>query len=110
MSESDSKAILRNVQDVLCANLPPSDSLPDGETVEMLRAMLQLPLVREAIERNDIAANFVLRSVRTILADETLPPRKLIDRLWHLDAEMNRILGAPGDARIAFSLRKPRAG
>ena len=93
MSESTSKTILRNVQDILWANLPLEDGLPDAATIYMLRAILQLPLVRTAIDGDDIAANFVLRSMRTILADETLPPCKLLSRLWQLEAETNGILG-----------------
>ena len=89
MSESTSKTILRNVQDILWANLPLDDGLPDAATIYMLRAILQLPLVRTAIDGDDIAANFVLRSMRTILADETLPPCKLLSRLWQLEAETN---------------------
>jgi hypothetical protein len=108
MSESTSKTILRNVQDILWANLPPTDGLSDIPTIDMLRAMLQLPLVRTVIDGDDIAANFVLRSVRTILADQTLPPCKLISRLWHLEAETNRILGTRSDERLHFSWR-PRA-
>ena len=92
MSESTSKTILRNVQDILWANLPLDDGLPDAATIYMLRAILQLPLVRTAIDGDDIAANFVLRSMRTILADETLPPCKLLSRLWQLEAETNGIL------------------
>src|SRR5262245_12366409 len=56
------------------------------DAVEILRAMLQLPLVQAAIDGDDIAANFLLRSARTILANETLPPCKLIDRLWEPEA------------------------
>ena len=87
------ETILRNVQDILWANLPLDDGLPDAATIYMLRAILQLPLVRTAIDGDDIAANFVLRSMRTILADETLPPCKLLSRLWQLEAETNGILG-----------------
>jgi hypothetical protein len=49
--------------------------------------------VRTAIDGDDIAANFVLRSVRTILADETWPPCRLLSRLWQLEVETNRLRG-----------------
>ena len=56
---------------------------------------------------DDTAPHFVLRAIRTILADQTSPPRELITRLWDLEPELNRILGIPRDARMKVGPKKP---
>jgi hypothetical protein len=108
MSNGVSEKILRDIRDILWARAP-GRKLPDADMVEGLRQILLFPIVQEAMARgNDSACNFVIRAVRTILADQTLPPRELVTRLQDLEPEVDRVLGGP-DARMRVGPKKPPA-
>ena len=103
---------LRDAQDILWANLPPSRNLSDNSAVAGLRAVIAVPAVREAIQQgNDTALCFMLRAVNHILSYESDNPRKTIDRLWGIldDPELNRMLGLRQNARMILGRKKPPA-
>ena len=108
MSNGVSEKILRDIRDILWARAP-GRNLPDADMREGLRQILLFPIVQEAIARgNDSACNFVIRAIRTILADQTLPPGELVARLRQLEPEVDRVLGGP-DAQMRVGLKKPPA-
>ena len=103
---------LRDAQDILWANLPPSRNLSDNSAVAGLRAVIAVPAVREAIQQgNDTALCFMLRAVNRILSYKSDNPRKTIDRLWGIldDPELNRMLGLRQNARMILGRKKPPA-
>ena len=70
---------LRDVQDVLCANLALTPNLADDRAAACLRTIVGAPHVQIAIERgNDTVLNFVLRGANRILSDPLLPPTTII--------------------------------
>jgi|SRR5712691_792890 len=103
---------LRDAQDILWANLPPTHNLPDDGAVFALRKIVRAPAVQEAIEKgNDTALCFVLRAVNRILTDKYLPLRVILNRLWDVmdDPELNRALGIEQNSRMMFGRKKPPA-
>jgi hypothetical protein len=87
---------LRDVRDLLLANLAPSRTLPDDRTVACLLAIMGTSQVGHALERgNDTALCFVLREIKRILSDRLQSPRAAINRLWSImdEPELKRALG-----------------
>jgi hypothetical protein len=104
--------VLREAQDLLRANLPPTQNLPDDRAVASLRAAISAPAVQQAIERgNDTALSFVLRAANRILSDTALPPRTTLNGLWCIldDPELNRALGVRQSSRLMPGRKKPPA-
>jgi hypothetical protein len=103
------KRALRDAQDILWANLPPTH---DDGPVFALRKIMRAPAVQEAIEKaNDTALCFVLRAVNRIVSDEDQAHRTTISRLWDIldDPELNRTLGIKQNSRVMFGRKKPPA-
>ena len=103
---------LREAQDLLLANLPPTRRLPDDRAVAALHAAISAPAVQEALERgNDTAQCFVLRAVNRILSEKPLAHRETINRLWDVldDAELDRTTGSKRNSRRMMWRKKPPA-
>jgi hypothetical protein len=102
---------LREAQDLLWANLPPTQNLSDERAVVCLRAAIGAARVQEAIEHgNDTALSFVLRAANRILSEKQAN-RATIIHLWDiLDApEVNRALGIKQNSRMMIGRKKPPA-
>lgn len=94
---------LRQAQDVLWDNLPPSGNRPNDQTIARLRAIIRAPDVRSALERgSDAFPAFALQAVRTILADGRRRNREAIDALWPIldDPTLNAALDVDPNARM----------
>src|SRR5262245_49696156 len=79
---------LRDVRDLLRANLAPLRNLPDDRTASGIRAIAGGPELGRALERaNDTAACFALREIRHMLNDKP-PPHLLITRAWEIIAAL----------------------
>jgi hypothetical protein len=103
---------LRDAQDILRANLPPTHNLPDDGAVFALRKIVRAPRVQEAIEKgSDTALCFVLRAVNRILFDKYLPLRVVLNQLWDVldHSELNRALGIEQNSRMMVWRKKPPA-
>jgi hypothetical protein len=103
---------LREAQDILWANLPPTHNFPDDGAVFALRKIVRTPAVQEAIEKgSDTALCFVLRAVNRILCDKYLPLRVVLNRLWDVldESELNHALGIEQNSRMVPWRKKPPA-
>jgi len=103
---------VRDVQDLLWANLPPAPNLPDDRTVACLRAVVGVPEVQRAIEQgNDTALSFVLRGANRILAEKSMPGPALLNLLWGImnERDLNRLLGVRQKFRMMSWRKKPPA-
>jgi hypothetical protein len=103
---------LRDAQDILWVNLPPTHNLPDDGAVFALRKILRAPAAQEAIEKgSDTALCFVLRAANRILCDKYLPLRVVLNRLWDVldNNELNRALGIKQNSRMMVWRKKPSA-
>jgi hypothetical protein len=103
---------LRDVQDLLLANLTPARHLPDSLAVGCLRTVLGASQVIQALERgNDTAPSFVLRAVNHIMSDKSQPLRVMLNRLWDImdEPELNRALGIKQNSRMMIWRKKPPA-
>jgi hypothetical protein len=103
---------LRDVHDLLLANLAPVRTLPDDQTVACLLAIMSTPQVGHALERgNDTALCFVLREVKHVLSDKLQAPRAAINRLSGImdEPELKRVLGAKQNSRMMVWRKKPPA-
>ena len=89
---------LRDAQNILWRNLPPTQSQSDEAVVRALRDIVRSARVKSVLERgSDTALVFVLRATNKVLADESETPREIIARLWNIldEPELNRALGIP---------------
>src|SRR5712691_4204077 len=103
---------LRDAQDILWANLPPTHNLPNDGAEFALRKIVRAPAVQEAIEKgSDTTLCFVLRAVNRILSDKYLPLRVILNRLRDVmdDQELNRALGIKQNSRMILGRKKPPA-
>ena len=101
---------MRDIQDLLWANLPPAPNLPDDRTVACLRAVVGVPDVQRAIEcGNDTALSFVLRGANRILSETEMPAPALIHLLWGImdERELKRLLGVRQKFRMMSWRKKP---
>jgi hypothetical protein len=81
---------------------------PDDHTASGIRAIMDRPEVRRALERaNDIAACFALREVKHILADRRQSPSAAIARIGSIVNEFSR--SAQQSAHKSFWWKKPSA-
>jgi len=104
---------LREAQDLLWANLPPTHELPDDQAVKGIRALVCLPSVEHALERgNDTVCAFALRAVHRVLSEQAASPRVTVCRLWDIldEPHLNRALGRKQNSRMNFRVKKPPAG
>ena len=104
---------LRDCQDILWSNLPPTDERSDADTVRELREIVGLPAVKAALERGpDTVLAFELRAVHRVALNAFQSHQAIIDHLWSIldHPELNRILGTPQSARIKIGPKKPPAG
>jgi hypothetical protein len=87
---------LRDAQDILWTNLPPTHSLPDDSTLQELREIVCSSAVKSALKGGaDTFFSFELRAVLRILAEESHSTRDIMDRLWSIldHPELNQALG-----------------
>jgi hypothetical protein len=84
---------LRDAQNILWRNLPPTQSQSDEAVVRALRDIVRSARVKSVLERgSDTALVFVLRATNKVLADESETPREIIARVVIVDAERSRRL------------------
>jgi hypothetical protein len=103
---------LRDAQNILWRNLPPTQSQSDEAVVRALRDIVRSARVKSVLERgSDTALVFVLRATNKVLADESQIPREIIARLWNIldEPELNRALGIPQNSRMKIGRKKPPA-
>jgi len=103
---------LRDVHELLWANLASSRNLPDDRTVVGIRAIVDKPDVRHALERaNDTALSFMLREIKHILSDIHQAPLAAINRLWNAmgEPELIRALGVKQSSHLMLWRKKPPA-
>lgn len=80
---------------------------PDDHTASGIRAIMDRPEVRRALERaNDTAACFVLREVKHILADRRQSPSTAIARIGSIVNEFSR---SAQQSNKLFWWKKPSA-
>jgi hypothetical protein len=100
---------LRDVRDLLSANLPSMRKLPDDRTVACLRTIVRAASVQRAIERgNDTALSFATR--REPRPSETeLPPAAILNLLWGImdERELNRILAVLPHSHLRLWKKPP---
>jgi hypothetical protein len=74
---------LKAAQDILWANLPPSNNLADEAAVQAIRNIVRSPAVKSEIKRgSDTAPTFVLRATNQIVSDQFRAPADTITLLW----------------------------
>jgi hypothetical protein len=99
---------LKEIENLLWVNLAGRHPISDGRTVECLRALINAPVVQQAIDRgSDTAACFSLRAVNRIV-QSGLGSRATFDRLWSLMDDPD-IVQALSEERNRFLRRKPPA-
>ena len=100
---------LRDAQNILWRNLPPTQSQPDEAVVRALRDIVRSARVKSVLERgSDTALVFVLRATNKVLADESQTPREIITSLWNIldEPELDRALGIPQNSRMKIGRKK----
>ena len=76
---------LRDAQNILWRNLPPTQSQSDEAVVRALRDIVRSARVKSVLERgSDTALVFVLRATNKVLADESETPSEIIARLRNI--------------------------
>ena len=103
---------LRDAQDILWNNLPPTRNLSDEAAVSAVRDIVRSPAIKSVLERgSDTAFSFVLRAVHAVLADGLQTDRDTIRRLWPIldHPEVNRALGVNTDSPVHTRRKKPPA-
>ena len=98
MPDAVIEQVLRDAQNILWRNLPPTHNQSDEAVVRALRDIVRSARVKSVLERgSDTALVFVLRATNKVLADESETPREIIARLWNIldEPELNRALGIP---------------
>ena len=101
---------LRDVRDLLSANLPSMRKLPDDRTVACLRTIVRAASVQRAIERgNDTALSFAIRGVNRVLSETELPPAAILNLLWGImdERELNRILAVLPHSHLRLWKKPP---
>jgi hypothetical protein len=101
--------VLRKSQETLWDNLSATKQLPDGRTVNTIRALVSTPSAQTAIERaDDTVFAFALRAVNRVVSQEQ-PAVRIISRLWDIldDPDLNVALGVKRKAKINLWQRKP---
>jgi hypothetical protein len=85
---------LRDAQNILWRNLPPTQSQSDEAVVRALRDIVRSARLKSVLERG---SDTELRATNKVLADESETPREIIARLWNIldEPELNRALGIP---------------
>jgi hypothetical protein len=97
---------LRDVQDLLSANLPPSYNLSDHRIAALLRARVgRRPFKKPSSAGMIRALCFILRAANRVLSNTTLPPRAALDRLWCImdDPDLHRALGLKQNSRMTLA-------
>lgn len=76
---------LRDVHDLLLANVAPRHSLSDKRTVLFIHVAVGKDEVRRALEKaSDTALCFLLKEVKQVLADKSQPHKATINCLWRI--------------------------
>ena len=112
MPDAEIEQALRDAQNILWSNLPPTQSQSDEAVVRALRDIVRSARVKSVLERgSDTALVFVLRATNKVLADESQTPREIIARLWNIldEPELNRALGIPQNSRMKIGRKQPPA-
>jgi hypothetical protein len=87
--------IVRDIRDLLLANITPTGNLSDDRTADRIRSIVGGPELRRALEQaNDTALCFAVREIRRVLSDKP-QSRALLNRLWEImdRPEINQALG-----------------
>src|SRR5262245_23174099 len=101
--------VLRDVRDLLLANIAASRSLSDDRTASGIREIADGPELGRALEQaNDNALCFAVREIRCVLSDKP-QSRALLNRLWQImDApEINQALGIKQNSPGMLWWKKP---
>jgi len=80
---------LRDVQQLLLANIAPTSNLSDERTVVCIRVVVGWEEVGQALEKAaDTAVCFALREVKHVL-DQRQTPKVTIERLWRIMEQLH---------------------
>ena len=112
MSTSAIERAIRDAQDVLWDNVPPTEDLTDEAIVGAIHAIVSAPRVQIALETaSDTVLVFVLRSVNRIVSDQSIEASESLSELWHVlaDPDLYRLLGVMKGRRIEIGPKKPPA-
>src|SRR5262245_45443319 len=101
--------IIRDIRDLLLANITPTRNLSDDRTAEGIRSIAGGPELGRVLEQsNDTALCFALREIRRVLSDKP-QSRALLNRLWDImdRPEINQALGIKQNSPGMLWWKKP---
>jgi hypothetical protein len=96
---------LTQIQDALWANLPPTHSPSDAETIEQIRRIVLSEEVQRALRCSDEPVSIAYVDTIRAIVFSRARPRTLIDALWSvLDHPiLNKVLGRRQNSRMTIS-------
>jgi hypothetical protein len=106
------KRALWDARELLWANAPPRDNLPDYDTLSSLTNIIESPAIRAALDRGgDTALAFYLRAMRSVLKNQSATSGETIGRLWPIldHPQLNELLGIRQNSRMILGPKKPPA-
>jgi hypothetical protein len=104
------KGALRDAQELLWANLDPTNNLPADKMVEAIDHIIRSSAVQSALSSGtDSALGFYLRAVHLVLMNKSAVDKDTVGRLWPIldHPHLNELLGITRNSRNARRPTQP---